>query len=78
MEKKVTTEALGRRLELVVGFLSLGTSALNVVFQYLEPMPGPIYAIFNQIDFAACCYFFGVFTLKLYVASHRGNHLMQT
>lgn len=66
-----------RNIELIAGFLTLGTSALNVVFQYLEPMPGPIYAIFNKIDYAACIYFLAVFILKLYAASHRVNHLMQ-
>ena len=74
----MSQEAFGRNVELIAGFLTLGTSALNVVFQYLEPMPGPIYTVFNKIDYAASIYFLAVFILKLYVASHRGNHLMQT
>lgn len=48
---------------------------LNVVFQYLEPEPGPDYSYFNNIDYAVCIYFLMVFLLKLYVTTDRLNHL---
>jgi hypothetical protein len=58
-------------MELSVGFIALGTSALNVVLFYIEPKPGYWSMIFDKVDYAACCAFLIVYLLKWYVSTHR-------
>ena len=64
-------ENFGKFLELIGGFLAISTSIAYVILQYIEPNPGQITKVFNQLDYVVCCFFLFIYTLKWYVATHR-------
>jgi hypothetical protein len=67
----VYQEGLGKFLELACCFVAIGTSILNVILGYIEPVQGNLFAIFNRLDYIACCYFLFLFIIKWYLATHR-------
>ena len=75
IEKKIYQENFGYIMELIVAFLAIATTSMNVVLFYIEPEPGYWSKMFTRFDYAACIAFLIVYTLKLYVATHRMQYL---